>query len=262
MQKSYQRLITTSLLISFFIFFCGVDGCEQLNTVESINDNMVSIPGGTFMMGCTPEDTDCDSDEFPRHSVTLSSFEIGRYEVTQGQWETVMGSNPSYFDTCGDDCPVEQVSWDNTQTFISELNSQTGLSYRLCTEAEWEYAARAGSETKWSCGDDASCLGDIAWYDANSGEISHPVGQKNPNVWGLYDMSGNVWEWVNDWYDADYYDVSPTTNPKGPVTGSNRVYRGGSWYYPARICRSAFRLSIFPSTGIAISGPLGFRLCR
>jgi len=234
----------------------------DLNTIASINSNMISISAGTFQMGCTPGDTECSDWEKPRHEVTLSSFEIGKYEVTQGQWEDVMGSNPSRFNTCGEDCPVEQVSWNDVQTFITALNSQTGSSYRLCTEAEWEYAARAGTETMWYCGDDESCLDDIAWYRDNSydlGEYTHPVGQKTANAWGLYDMSGNVYEWVNDWYDSDYYDTSPSTNPTGPVSGSNRVLRGGSWHTYARYCRSAYRSYYAPSIDDYI---LGFRLCR
>jgi len=217
---------------------------------------MVSISGGTFQMGCAPGEMECFSDELPCHSVTLSSFEIGKYEVTQGQWEEVMGNNPSNFYPCGDNCPVERVSWNDTQTFITELNSQTGQSYRLCTEAEWEYAARAGTETKWYCGNDESCVDDIAWYDSNSGSKTHPVGQKSPNAWGLYDMSGNVWEWVEDWYDT--YSSGSVTNPTGPVSSSSRVDRGGSWLGSARYCRSTIRYNYYPSRVIY---NLGFRLC-
>jgi len=210
-------------------------------------------------MGCTPGDAECDSDESPRHSVTLSSFEIGRYEVTQGQWKAVMDRNSSYFDTCGDNCPVESVSWDDTQTFITTLNDQTGQNYRLCTEAEWEYAARAGTETRYYCGDNESCLDDIAWYDGEIHEGTYDVGQKIPNLWGLYDMSGNVWECVNDWYSDTYYSVSPTDDPAGPVSGSKRVYRGGSWGDYDRYCRASSRFcnptSYHPYW-------LGFRLCR
>jgi len=258
MEKAYRRLITICLLISSFIFFCGINACERLDTVESINRNMVSISDGTFQMGCTPGDTECFPDESPRHSVTLTSFEIGKYEVTQGQWEEVMGSNPSYFDTCGDNCPVEKVSWNDAQTFITDLNSQTGQSYRLCTEAEWEYAARAGTETKWYCGDDESCLDNIAWYSDNSGDKTHPVGTKSPNAWDLHDMTGNVWEWVNDGYSSDYYSESPPTDPTGPVSDSHRVIRGGSWDGNAMRCRSADR-RYRPSIG---RSNLGFRLCR
>ncbi len=150
-------------------------------------------------------------------------------------------------------------SWNDTQTFITNLNNQTGQSYRLCTEAEWEYAARAGTETKWYCGDEESCLDKIAWYYDNSGDKTHPVGTKSPNAWGLYDMSGNVWEWVNDWFSNSYYSMEPSTDPTGPVSGSNRVVRGGSEYSSARNCRSALRDYDYPSDGW---NDLGFRLCR
>ena len=222
-----------------------------------IDLTMISIPSGSFEMGCPDGDSDCWSAESPQHTVSISSFKMSAYEVTQGQWEAVMGSNPSIFDSCGSDCPVEQVSWNDIQDFIDELNAQTGKNYRLPTEAEWEYAARAGTTTKWYCGDSESCLDDIAWYYDNSGNKTHPVGQKTPNAWGLYDMSGNVLEWVQDWYDRYYYDTSPSTNPEGPSSGSLRMLRGGSWYDSASFCRSSIRLSSFPSSGIIY---VGFRL--
>ena len=235
---------------------------EVLDIIKSINDNMVSISGGTFLMGCTPEDTECDSDESPQHGVTISSFEISKYEVTQDQWEAVMGSNPSDFDSCGDNWPVDTVSWKDIQVFIEELNNLTDLSYRLPTEAEWEYAARAETTTRWECGDNATCLDDIAWYTENSRSIaegSHPVGQKNPNLWGLYDMTGNVWEWVNDFYKYDYYLSDNTTDPTGPVSGSLNVIRGGSWYSLAKECRSSNRINYNPEV---LWNNFGFRLAR
>lgn len=259
MKRTCQKIFTVCLLFSAFLFFCGIDACENLNSIESINRNMVLISGDTFMMGCSPEDTECYANESPRHSVTLSSFEIGKYEVTQGQWKAVMGSNPSNFDTCGDDCPVEWVLWDDVQDFITALNTRTDSNYRMCTEAEWEYAARAGTETKWYCGDDESCLDSIAWYDDNADTTTHPVGQKTPNAWGLYDMSGNVWEWVSDWYDRDYYSESPATDPTGPAGGDYRVRRGGGWPNGARLSRSAHRGTLDPGYRRSY---LGFRLCR
>ncbi len=228
-------------------------------TTEDLGMTFVSLTGGTFVMGCSYGDNDCDNSESPQHSVKISPFKISAYEVTQGQWEAVMGENPSISDDCGDDCPVEYVSWDDVQDFIDEFNSQTGKNYRLPTEAEWEYAARAGTTTKYYCGDDASCLDDIAWYDDNSGDTTHPVGQKEPNAWGLYDMSGNVYEWVSDWYDHGYYEISPSTDPQGPSSGSYRVFRGGSWYKDARLCRSASRFKNSP--GNSVIG-LGFRLAQ
>jgi formylglycine-generating enzyme required for sulfatase activity len=182
----------------------------------------VLIPPGSFMMGST----NGSSDEKPVHQVTISQpFYIGRYEVTQAQWQAVMGNNPSSFKDCGGNCPVEQVSWDDAQNFINKLNeSNDGFKYRLPTEAEWEYACRAGTT-----GDYAGNLDDMAWYEDNSGKHTHPAGQKQANAFGLYDMHGNVWEWCRDWYDANYYASSPATDPQGPGSGQYRVLRGGSW---------------------------------
>jgi len=241
----------------------------DLNTIESIYENMVSIPGGTFEMGCSAGDTWCEGDESafqdesPRHTVTISSFKMSAYEVTQGQWETVMGDNPSYFSPGYDfpeclHCPVEQVSWDDVQDFIEALNSQTGKQYRLPTEAEWEYAARAGTTTMYYCGDDETCLADSAWYIDNSGEVSSAAGQKTPNAWGLYNMLGNVFEWVQDWYDEEYYTSSPGTDPQGLESGAYRVFRGGSWGSYARACRLSIRGYGSPSFNGSF---LGFRLC-
>ncbi|MFC1591666.1 formylglycine-generating enzyme family protein [Thermodesulfobacteriota bacterium] len=227
------------------------------NTGGDLGLSFVSIPGGSFQMGCSGGDDYCNSMESPQHTVTISSFKISAYEVTQGQWEAVIGSNPSYFDSCGSDCPVEEVTWNDVHDFIKALNSQTGKNYRLPTEAEWEYAARADTATEWLCGNDERCLDGIAWFDENSNSTTHPVGQKTPNDWGLYDMSGNVWEWVSDWYDSNYYDVSPSTDPQGPPYGADRVLRGCGWGYDAGLCRSAFRLGFGTSVS---SFDIGFRL--
>jgi formylglycine-generating enzyme required for sulfatase activity len=259
MKTFYRRLRVACLFISTFVFFCGFDVLEKtndpgdLNTIESISGNMVTISGGTFLMGCTDEDTTCDPDESPQHEVTISPFEISRYEVTQGQWEAVMGSLPSNIESHslgqGDNYPVYYVSWNDVQGFIDELNFQTDINYRLPTEAEWEYAARAGTETKWYCGDDENCVDDIAWYDEEFGtDKTHPVGQKDSNGWGLYDMSGNVWEWVQDWYSDSYYSVSYSDDPTGPASGSHRVIRGGGWTCNAMISRSSRRISSPPSS--------------
>ena len=158
-------------------------------------------------------------------------FYLGKYLVTQEQWEAVMGNNPSNFK--GPKNPVEEVSWDDCQQFLDKLNDKIGpaeASSQLPSEAQWEYACRAGSTTRYCFGDDESGLGEYAWYDGNSGGKTHPVGEKKPNAWGLYDMHGNVWEWCQDWYDGGYYAKSPTDDPTGPATGSNRVNRGGCWF--------------------------------
>lgn len=194
---------------------------------KNVNDasiEMVAIKGGTFQMGSNGND-----DEKPIHTVMISDFYIGKTEVTQAQWIAIMGSNPSYFK--GDNLPVEQVSWDDVQVFIDKLNAKTGKTYRLPTEAEWEYAAGGGenNRTVFAGTNDESNLGNYAWWGKNNNGTTHAVGTKKPNQLGIYDMSGNVWEWCSDWYSADYYLNSPENNPKGPASGSSRVMRGGSW---------------------------------
>ena len=217
---------------------------------------MVYVAGGTFTMGCTNEQgDDCWGVEKPAHSVTLSGFYMGKYEVTQAQWKAVMGSNPSH--NKGDNLPVENVSWDDVQAFIRKLNQLTGKRYRLPTEAEWEYAARGGNQSRGYKYAGGNNIDEVAWYDGNSGERTHPVGKKRPNELGLYDMSGNVWEWCSDWYDEDYYGNSPQNNPQGPASGSYRVLRGGSWSDYAIYCRSAYRYGYTPDSR---SGSIGFRL--
>ena len=219
---------------------------------------MVLIPAGEFLMG-TPGES---SGEMPQHRVRITRpFCLGKYLVTQEQWEAVMGSNPSKFK--GPKNPVENVSWDDCQAFIAKLNANTGEQqgkFLLPTEAQWEYACRAGSTTKYYFGDDERQLGDYGWYDANS-EGTHPVGKKKPNAWGLYDMHGNVGEWCADYWDGRYYEGSPTNDPTGPngTTGWLRVRRGGSWNGPADWCRSASRTNATPGIG---SDTLGLRICR
>jgi formylglycine-generating enzyme required for sulfatase activity len=206
------------------------------------------------MMGCTGEQGgECDSDEKPAHSVTVSDFYIGKYEVTQKQWVQVMGSNPSKFR--GDDLPVEMVSWDDVQKFIRKLNQQTGKKYRLPTEAEWEYAARGGNKSRGYKYSGSNNIGDVAWYEGNSGDKTNDVGTKSPNELGIYDMSGNVWEWVSDWYGK--YSEGAQTNPAGPSSGSDRVFRGGGWYYDAESCRVSIRGNDYPDYR---SYNIGFRL--
>ena len=210
----------------------------------------VRIPPGEFLMGSTSG----ANREKPVHLVKIThGFEMGKYEVTQAQWDAVFGSDRSHFR--GASLPVENVSWDDVQAFILALNTRKdGYVYRLPTEAEWEYACRAGTTQDY-----AGNLDDMGWYEANSGAQTHPVGQKQPNAWGLYDMHGNVWEWIQDWYGEDYYAQSPGADPQGPSSGTNRVERGGPWRAAAWNARSANRNGISPDVkGDAI----GFRLAR
>ena len=222
-------------------------------TVDGVSFTMVYVPGGTFTMGATSEQgSDAWNDEKPTHSVMLSSYYIGQTEVTQALWTAVMGSNPSEFR--GDRRPVERVSWNDCQTFISRLNAKTGKNFRMPTEAEWEYAARGGHSggSKYAGSDNIS---NVAWYDDNSGGETHNVATKSPNGLGIYDMSGNVWEWCQDWYGN--YSSSSQTNPKGPSNGDNRVNRGGSWFVNAWFCRVSYRSNFTPSYS---SSNLGLRL--
>jgi len=183
----------------------------------------VNVQGGCYEMGDSYGDG--SPEEKPVHSVCVDNFAIGKYEVTQGQWKKIMGNNPSRFSTCGDNCPVEHVSWNNAQEFIQRLSKKSGRSYRLPTEAEWEYACRSGGKNEKYCGGNDANV--VAWHEQNSGNETHSVGQKQPNGLGLFDMSGNVAEWVEDWYDETYYQESPRDNPKGQSTGKLRVLRGG-----------------------------------
>ncbi len=211
--------------------------------LNKLINNMVYVSGGTFTMGGTSEQgSDAYDDEKPTHSVTLSSYYICKYEVTQALWRAVMGNNPSNFK--GDNLPVECVSWDDCQTFINRLNSYTGRNFRLPTEAEWEFAARGGNYSRHYKYSGSNYISDVAWYDGNSSNRTHPVGTKQANELGLYDMSGNVWEWCSDWYGS--YSSYSQNDPTGPNSGSSRVRRGGSWDDYARVCRSSHRGSSAP----------------
>lgn len=231
----------------------SVGGTLEFN-VNGVKFVMVPVEGGTFMMGATAEQgSDVYDDEKPSHSVTLSSYYIGQTEVTQELWTAVMGSNPSRF--TGTNLPVERVTWNNCQTFITKLNSATGKRFRLPTEAEWEYAARGGNKSRGYKYSGSNDVGSVAWYDVNSGGKTHPVATKSPNELGIYDMSGNVYEWCQDWYGS--YSSSAQTNPEGAASGSYRVCRGGSWIFNAKICRSSDRYNSTPSFK---SSDLGLRL--
>ena len=243
-------------------------------TSNSLNFEMIAVQGGTFSMGCTSEQgSDCYYDEMPAHQVTLSDFYIGKYEVTQGLWKTVMGNNPSYF-TGGDNYPVEYMFGDDivgtsgsyqeikgiryyANGFIYKLNQLTGKQYRLPTEAEWEYAARGGANSKGYKYSGSNIVGNVAWCSENSDSRTHPVGGKAANELGIYDMSGNVCELCSDWYDS--YSSNVQTNPTGPTSGPSRVYRGGSWSHPAWYTRVSYRN--FWNTGF-YRHTVGLRLAR
>ena len=227
---------------------------NQTFTVNGVSFTMIAVKGGTFTMGATAEQgSDAESDEKPTHQVTLSDYYIGETEVTQELWKAVMGSNPSNFS--GMNLPVEMVSWYDCQTFVTRLNQLTGKNFRLPTEAEWEYAARGGQKSRGYKYAGSNTLSDVAWYWDNSSSKTHPVKQKQANELGLYDMSGNVWEWCQDWYGR--YSSSARTNPKGPSSRSSRVFRGGSWDDRASRCRVANRCDSSPGGRYDF---LGFRV--
>jgi formylglycine-generating enzyme required for sulfatase activity len=244
--------------------------------MTSIEIKFALVPAGTFRMGSTDADQNAITNEKPQHEVRITRpFYLGTYEVTQGQYQAVAGQNPSYFKG-SDDLPVEQISWLDAVRFCNTLSEREvrnpyyridgdavtiagGDGYRLPTEAEWEYACRAGTTTRFSFGDDESALGQYAWYSANSNSQTHPVGEKQPNAFGLYDMHGNVWEWCWDGYAADYYQQAPAGDPRGPGPAAHRVSRGGSWNDDARRARSACRDKDSPGLRYYT---LGFRLAR
>ena len=221
------------------------DNTISIPVKDGINIDMVRVEAGTFTMGATPEMKNPDNDEKPTHRVTLTNdYYIGKYEVTQALWQMVMGNNPSEFK--GDNLPVETVSWYDCQEFISKLNRITGKMFRLPTEAEWEYAARGGNKSRGYQYSGSNNLSDVAWYGNNSGDETHAVGTKQPNELGIYDMSGNVDEWCQDWKGA--YSSSSQVNPTGANSGSSRVIRGGSWDASAWGwgCRSSYRSCTLP----------------
>lgn len=220
----------------------AVEGSRTF-TVNGVKFTMVPVEGGTFTMGATSEQgSDAEEDEKPAHKVTLSDYYIGQTEVTQALWEAVMGSNPSFFE--GDNLPVEQVSWNDCQVFIQKLNQLTGKQFRLPTEAEWEYAARGGRKSQGYKYAGGNNIGSVAWYTGNSGIETHPIGTKQANELGIYDMSGNVYEWCSDWYGD--YTSSSQSDPQGPSSGSGRVGRGGDYGSSAGYCRVSNRYGILP----------------
>jgi len=229
---------------------------EAKEFTNSLGMKFVLIPASTFMMGSPPQRSIALMTRISIKITISKPFSLQTTQVTQGQWEKVMGNNPSSFKIWGDNCPVESVSWDDAQEFIRKLNQVEGTEkYRLPTEAEWEYACKAGSTTRYYFGDDEAKLGEYAWYDKNSDNKTHPVGQKKPNGWRLHDMHGNVWEWCQDWY-GEY--PGSVTDPKGPYSGDGRVLRGGSWINLEWTIRSAYRYRI----RLVRRGYIGFRLVR
>ena len=228
------------------------DGQNKVFTVNGVSFKMIAVKGGTFQMGSDNRLFDLEK---PVHQVTLSDYYIGETEVTQELWSAVMGSNPSNF--TGDmQRPVEEVSWIDCQTFISKLNELTGETFRLPTEAQWEYAARGGNQSQGRLYSGSNTIDEVAWYTSNS-STTHPVKTKAPNELGIYDMSGNVWEWCSDWYGS--YSSAAQTDPTGPSTGSYRVNRGGGCYSIAAYCRVALRSYSSPAGS---DNYLGLRLAH
>jgi formylglycine-generating enzyme required for sulfatase activity len=229
------------------------------------NASFVTVAPGSFIMGSPDHEPGRGSDE-TQHEVTLTrSYTIQTTPITQGQWKALMGNNPSNFLRGGENCPVEGVSWNDCQEFIKRVNKMGGYSYRLPTEAEWEYACRAGASTSFFNGEITkklfsrrdSCLDAIGWYRCNSGKKTHPVAEKKPNAWGLFDMHGNVYEWCQDWYGK--YAEIPQIDPRGAALGPGCVVRGGSWFTNSQNCRSASRFFRSPNFR---SNFVGFRLVR
>ncbi len=226
---------------------CRFGAARETIKVKGVSFDMIMVEGGTFTMGATPvQILDAEADERPVHEVTLSDYYIGETEVTQALWRAVMGKNPSYFKK-RNSRPVDQVSWYDCQKFIKKLNKLTGRTFRLPTEAEWEFAARGGNESKGYKYSGSNSIDNVAWYRSNSGFVTHDVKTKFPNELGLYDMTGNVYEWCQDLYGS--YSSSAQTNPTGPATGFFRVLRGGSWYVDAGDCRVSNRSSRAPEYG-------------
>ncbi|MBF0369861.1 MAG: SUMF1/EgtB/PvdO family nonheme iron enzyme, partial [Magnetococcales bacterium] len=239
-------------------------GSSDDTYTNSLNMDFVRIASGTFEMGCEDDDSEsgyaCYVNESPLHTVTITEdFFMQTTEVTQAQWQSVMGSNPAYFANCGDDCPIEEVSWNDVQDFITAMNDLGEGSYRLPTEAEWEYACLAGTTTTWPFGDDDEELANHGWYSSNSNSQIQPVGGLTANAWGLYDMQGNAWEWVQDLYDSHAYDSHASEDPLYEESGTTRVRRGGGWNSNANGLRCRYRQFYLPTNNIYT---VGLRLVR
>ncbi|MFC2101142.1 formylglycine-generating enzyme family protein [Bacteroidota bacterium] len=255
--KSICKLSFIIILIAIFLLSCKKRVWDNLNDANNDFDiiiEMVDVKGGSFYMGSS----NGDADELPEHSVSVNDFFISKYEVTQKLYYLVMDSLPSYKAGC-DNCPVERVSWNDVKTFLNRLYQITGLYYRLPTEAEWEYAARGGNLRAGYEYSGSNNPGDVGWYYDNSNNETQQVGSKNANELGIFDMSGNVYEWCNDWYDPDYYDNSPSSNPTGPANGADKVIRGGGYTSTSYHLRSSFRFYSDPNDKWI---DVGFRLVK
>jgi len=218
---------------------------------NSVGMQFAAIPAGEFTMGSPASEAGRSNDETQHHVRISKPFLMATTMVTQGQWQKVMGNNPSNFK--GDDnLPVETVTWDDAVDFCKKLSEKEGLKYRLPTEAEWEYACRAGTTTEYNTGDGEDALKEGGWYSGNSDQKTHPVGQKKPNAWGLYDMHGNVWQWCSDWYGD--YPGADASDPQGVDNGSARVLRGGCWFNNPDCCRAAFRYWLHPDDRFIYNG--------
>jgi formylglycine-generating enzyme required for sulfatase activity len=244
----FKNISLPALPVAFLALFplalaltCVPSGAARAaDWVNGLGMEFVFIPAGSFIMGSDPDSVFGDRNETPPRKVEITApFYLGKFPVTQKEWIAIMGDNHSFFQ--GDDRPVESVSWDDANSFIDKLNQREKTQgYRLPTEAEWEFSARAGSTTDYFFGDSQTLLSQYAWHSGNSDGETHPVGEKDPNPWGLFDIIGNVWEWTGDWYGEDYYRNGPARDPLGPASGSDRVHRGCSCGY-SYLCRSAYR---------------------
>jgi formylglycine-generating enzyme required for sulfatase activity len=246
--KSANNIFNYFVVILLFTWFTSFQiqnknnlTIEQIKVLRKLDNNFKYVASGTFMMGCKLEnDVSCKADELPIHQVKLDGFYINKYEVTQQEWYAVMGYNPSKNSTCLN-CPVEGFTWFELEQFLKKLNNFTGKNYGLPTEAEWEFCAKGGVKSENYSYSGSNKINNVAWYISNSDTITHEVGLKMPNELGLFDMSGNVWEWCSDFYNEKYYSVSESVNPTGPKDGILRVVRGGSAIYSNEHCLITYR---------------------
>ena len=261
MKKTVLFLVGLILVLVLIRQLVIIISTAKISTQEQrikneVQSNMIAVETGSFEMG--DKNAGGDEDAKPPHRVILDDFMMSKYDVTQGLWKAVMGNNPSGSTKC-DSCPVEKVSWNDAQKFISKLNSITGQRYRLPFEAEWEYAAKGGSRSKGSTFSGGNEIDSVGWNDSNSEKKTHPIGQKKANELCLYDMTGNVLQWCSDWYDYNYYNTSPEQNPHGPGRGKTKVLRGGGWNIYTAYCGVTVRADLIPDSCYY---NVGFRLAR